>query len=214
MSSLTDSVAIFNYHRGMINTHGRESSFALGWKDVESQQIRFKALAGIGDLSGRSVLDTGCGYGDFLPYLSASYQDFTYTGMEQIPELLKEAVVRYRHLPETTFIQGNFTTAVLPAVDYVFASGSLNYRSTDPEFIFKVIDKLYGACNYGFAFNLLNHIVPNGLLVAYNPKQIISYCSSICPEVKLIQDYDPNDFTVYMYKQKDLNFNNLHSVKN
>jgi SAM-dependent methyltransferase len=206
MSSLTDSVAIFNYHRGMINTHGRESSFALGWKDVESQQIRFKALAGIDDLSGCSALDAGCGYGDFLPYLSACYKGFAYTGMEQIPELLKEAVVRYGKWPAANFIQGNFNTTLLPAVDYVFASGSLNYRSADPEFIFKAIDKLYGACNYGFAFNLLNHIVPNGLLVAYDPAQIISYCSSICQEVKLIQDYDPNDFTVYMYKQKDRYF--------
>ena len=206
MSSLTDSVAIFNYHRWMINTHGRESSFALGWKDIESQQIRFKALAGIGNLSGCSVLDAGCGYGDFLPYLSTSYKDFTYTGMEQIPELLKEAIVRHGHSPAANFIQGNFTTTLLPVVDYVFASGSLNYRSTDPDFIFNAIDKLYGACTYGFAFNLLNHIIPNGLLVAYNPGQIISYCSSICPEVKLIQDYDPNDFTVYMYKQKERYF--------
>jgi len=203
MSSLTDSVAIFNYHREMINTHGRESSFALGWKDVESQQIRFKALAGIGELSGRSVLDAGCGYGDLLPYLSAFYQDFTYSGMEQIPELLKEALVRYGKWPAANFIQGNFTATLLPAIDYVFASGSLNYRSTDPDFIFKAIDKLYAACNYGFAFNLLNHIVPNGLLVAYNPEQVISYCSSICPEVKLIQDYDPSDFTIYMYKKKE-----------
>jgi len=187
----------------MINTHGRESSFALGWKDIESQQVRFKTLAGIADLSGRSVLDAGCGYGDLLPYFSALYKNVTYIGIEQIPELLKEAILRYGMRPAATFIQGNFTTTKLPAVDYVFASGSLNYRSADPDFIFRAIDKLYEACSYGVAFNLLNYIVPNGLLVAYHPGQVISYCSSICPEVKLIQDYDPNDFTVYMYKRKE-----------
>jgi len=200
MNSLTDSAAIFNYHREMITTYGRESSFALGWKDFEGQQIRFKALAGVADLTGCSIVDAGCGYGDLLVCLSALYTGFTYTGIEQIPELLAQAVTRYGTWPAATFIHGNFTTALLPAADYVFASGSLNYRSNDPDFIFKAINKLYAACNYGFAFNLLNYIVPNGLLVAYNPDQIIRHCTPICREVKLIQGYDPNDFTVYMYK--------------
>jgi SAM-dependent methyltransferase len=203
MSSLTDSAAIFNYHRDMITAYGRESSFALGWKDMESQQTRFKTFAGIADLSGRSVLDAGCGYGDLLPYFSALYNDITYIGIEQIPELVQEAIARYGSRPAASFIQGNFTTDLLPAVDYAFASGSLNYRSADPDFVFKAIDKLYAACNYGFAFNLLSYIVPNGFLVAYNSNEVISYCSSICAQVKLVQGYDANDFTVYMYKQKD-----------
>lgn len=206
MNSLTDSAAIFNYHRDMIKSYGYESSLALGWKDVASQQIRFKTLAGIADLSGRSVLDAGCGYGDLLPYFSVLYNDITYIGIEQIPELLKEAIIRHGSRPAATFIHGNFITDLLPTADYVFASGSLNYQSADPDFIFKTIDKLYAVCGYGFAFNLLSSIVPNGLLVAYNPDQIICHCASICHEVKLIQGYDPNDFTVYMYKQKDRYF--------
>lgn len=190
----------------MISAYGAESSYALGWKDVESQQSRFKALAGIANLSDRSVLDAGCGYGDLLPYFSALYKDITYIGIEQIPELLQEAIARYGSRPAATFIHGNFTTDLLPAVDYVFASGSLNYQSADPDFIFKAIDKLYAACNYGFAFNLLSYIIPNGFLVAYNSNELISFCRSRCEAVKLVQGYDSNDFTVYMYKQKELHF--------
>lgn len=200
MSSSTDSAAIFNYHRDMMKKHGPVSSFAQGWRNQESQLIRFGALATIADLSNCSILDVGCGYGDLLPYLSAIYANIKYTGIEQIPEFLDKAMGRYGNSQHTSFLYGNFTTMDLPVAEYVLASGSLNYRSSDPGFIFNAIDKLYTACKSGFAFNLLSEIIPNGLIVAYNPEQIFQYCSSLCPKVKLVRDYDPDDFTVYMYK--------------
>ena len=200
MSSLADSTAIFNYHQRMIEVHGRDSSYALGWKDRNSQQVRFKALSGIADLSNHTILDAGCGYGDLLPCLSGIYKEIKYTGIEQIPALIDEANKRYGHLTNVRFIPGNFTTMDLPVSDYVFASGSLNYRSADADFIYKAIDKLYAACHIGFAFNLLSQIIPNGLIVAYDPEQIIRFCESVCPSVKLVGGYDPHDFTIYMYK--------------
>jgi SAM-dependent methyltransferase len=200
MTSLTDSSAIFSYHRDMIGRHGLQSSFALGWRDRESQLVRFKALSAIADLSGCSILDAGCGYGDLLPYLSALYGSFAYTGIEQVPELLDEAIERYGTWPGATFIPGNFTAMALPAADYVFASGSLNYGSAEPGFIFKMITKLFEASRRGFAFNLLSDIIPNGLLVAYDPERIVRFCKPICREVKLTRGYAEDDFTVFMYR--------------
>lgn len=199
MSALAGSSAIFNYHREMLEKYGPASSFALGWRDRESQLVRFRALAAIADLSNCSVLDAGCGYGDLLPYLSAIYANIEYTGIEQIPELLGTAISRYENL-HCRFLSGNFITMDLPAADYVLASGSLNYGSAEPDFIFKAIDQLYAACKSGLAFNLLSEIVPNGLIVAYDPEQIFSYCSSLCGKAELVRDYDPDDFTVYMYR--------------
>ena len=168
----------------MIELHGRDSSYALGWKDLNSQQVRFKAPAGIADLSDHTVLDAGCGYGDLLSCLSGIYKGIKYTGIEQIPALFDKANKRHGHLTNVSFIPGNFTTMDLPVSDYVFASGSLNYRSADAEFIFKMIRKLYAACRIGFAFNLLSQIIPNGLIVAYDPEQIIHFCESLCPLCK------------------------------
>jgi SAM-dependent methyltransferase len=200
MSSLTDSSAIFHYHRAMLKAYGAQSSYALGWRDTESQLIRFKQLAAIADLNGHSVLDAGCGYADLLPYLLDIYPQLShYYGMEQIPELLDEAMKRYGNIPGTSFISGNFTTRNLPVMDYVLASGSLNYDSSDPQFIFKAIARLYHNCNKGLAFNLLQHVPINGLLVAYNPQEILTYCSQIGKEVSLKQGYAEEDFTIWMY---------------
>jgi SAM-dependent methyltransferase len=146
------------------------------------------------------ILDAGCGYGYLLPYLSTIYSEIQYTGIEQISTLLDEAIRRHSHLPNASFISGNFTKMALPTADYVFASGSLNYHGTDADFIFKAIAKLFAACRIGFAFNPLSEIIPNDLIVAYDPGQIIPYCSSISPKVKLIRGYAPDDFTVLMYR--------------
>ena len=200
MNPLTDPAAIINYHRMMVGTYGPQSSLALGWRDMESQLVRFEALAGIADMSECSVLDAGCGYGDLLPYLTARYGPLNYTGIEQIPEFLDEANKRHGDQEHAVFINGNFALIDLPKADYVLASGSLNYHSEDPDFIFRVIAKLYSACRRGFAFNLLRAIVPNGLLVAYNSEKIMACCRSLCPNVKLVSDYAEEDFTIYMLR--------------
>jgi len=201
MSSLDDSAAIFSYHRGMLSAHGADSSLALGWLDTYSQIVRFEALAGIADLNRHSILDAGCGYGDLLPFLNQRFTGISYTGIEQIPELLDEAVRRNVNHPSGQFIAGNFAVMALPQADYVFASGSLNYRSADAEFIYKIIEKLYKACRFGLAFNLLCRITDVGLLVAYNPADIIDYCKSLCEDAELVNGYADEDFSVYMRRQ-------------
>jgi SAM-dependent methyltransferase len=200
MDSLADSAAIFSYHHDMLNEHGRGSSLALGWLDKQSQFVRYEALAEIADLSGHSILDAGCGYGDLLPFLNQRFTNITYTGIEQIPELLDEAIKRNINNTNGHFIQGNFVVMPLPPADYVFASGSLNYRSADPGFIYKIIEKLYAACRFGLAFNLLCKIPCNGVLVAYEPAHILDYCRSVCDNVALVTGYADEDFTIYMHK--------------
>lgn len=200
MSSLTDSSAIFHYHRAMIKQYGGQSSYALGWRDAESQISRFNILAEIGNMNEFSILDAGCGYADLLPFLQSIYPDTRYyCGIEQIPELLDKAIERYSHQSGTSFISGNFITRVLSVMDYVLASGSLNYASSDPEFIFKAIAKLYNNCTMGLAFNLLKTVPVNGLLVAYNPQEITTYCRSLSENVLLKDDYSDEDFTIFMY---------------
>lgn len=200
MNTAADSQAIFDYHRNMIFFHGNQGTAALGWKDQESQLIRFKVLARIADLNGCSVLDTGCGHGDLLAYLLPLYPQITYMGLEQIPELLVEANRRYGKLPNCSFIQGNFMSDEIPASDYVIASGSLNYFNSDPDFIYKAIAKLLAHSKLGMGFNLLSNIIPNGLLVAYDQQKILAFCQTISRKALLINDYSEEDFTIFLYR--------------
>lgn len=184
----------------MIALHGNHSSYALGWRDEESQIVRFKALAEVADLNNHSVLDAGCGYGDLYNYLKGLYPGLgNYCGIEQIPELLDEAMRRCPDLAATAFISGNFMIRRLPLMDYALACGSLNYSSSDPHFIYKAISRLYDSCTKGLAFNILSKIPSNNLLIAYRPEEIRHYCLTLSRKVVLKNDYTDDDFTIFMY---------------
>lgn len=200
MNSLNDSGAVFSYHRKMAALHGADSSLALGWLTPRDQQIRFEALTGIATLKGKTVLDAGCGYADLLGFLLPDNQPSHYYGIEQIPELIEEAELHYGQLETVTLIARNFMATDLPAADYVFASGSLNYGSSDAAYIFKAISKLFECCKSGLAFNLLRYVSNTGLLVAYEPDMILAHCRTLSNNVILKQDYDDQDFTIWMYR--------------
>lgn len=168
--------------------------------DQRSQAVRFEALSQIADLTNHAVLDAGCGYGDLYAYLGSLYPNINYSGIEQIPELLEEAERRYGSHPETTFLPGNFMTVKLAPTDYVLASGSLNYHSEDPQFIYKAIAKLYSSCTLGLGFNLLRHIPHEGVIVAYDAQLILNYCQTLSPRVVFLDDYDTDDFTLFLYR--------------
>lgn len=200
MHTLDDSGAIFRYHRDMAALHGADSSYALGWRSDHDQQIRFAALAKIAPLNGKTILDAGCGYADLFSYLRDRFAITHYYGVEQIPELVDIAISRYGHLPKARFISGSFLNRELPVCEYVFASGSLNYSSSDPTFIYKAISKLYNYCSEGLAFNLLSTVSAPGFLTAYTPEDILAYCRTLSRRVTLDDSYAAEDFTVFMYK--------------
>jgi SAM-dependent methyltransferase len=195
-----DNAAIFDYHRSMISFHGNTGPAALGWRDRESQLVRFKVLAEVANLDKCSILDAGCGHADLLGFLLPKYPNLVYTGIEQIPELLNEARRRYSSRTNTNLIPGDFTDTSLPLADYVFASGSLNYYQTDPDFIYRAIETLYNSCKKGLAFNLLHTIIPNGLLAAYEPGKILDFCKTLSDRCILTDNYSGEDFTIFMYR--------------
>ena len=200
---LTDAAAIFRFHKEQVKVFGKGSTEALGWTSADAQLQRFEVLSAIADLDLQIVLDAGCGHGDLGAYLHTKYPSLTYIGIEQIPELLDNAIEQYAHIPETIFMQGDFTSATLPEADYILACGSLNYRSSDPEFIFKTIEKLFKDCKKGLGFNLLSMLHdPHPLIVAYNPALILSFCQKLTPYVRFIDGYRENDFSIFMYQNQ------------
>lgn len=190
-----------SYHDMRVKEFGEGTVEALGWLDKTSQLSRFAMLAGIGDMNNHSVLDVGCGYGDLREYLGERYPDLHYSGLDQAGAFLAVASERYQ-LPNTTFLLGDFFTAELPHTDYVLLSGSLNYKSSDPDFIYKMISKLFNACEIACGFNLLSKINdPGGILMAYDPDKIMNHCLTLTDNVVLHNQYCDGDFTVWMYRK-------------
>jgi len=65
----------------------------LGWGSIEQQKHRFKqAIDQICFTEGKTILDIGCGFGDFSALLIEEKKSFkSYTGWDINPDLIKEA---------------------------------------------------------------------------------------------------------------------------
>ena len=83
-----------NYYAEKLNYFGKESPFGVDWNSIESQELRFKILSEIIEEKSDShftILDYGCGTGDYLKYLSKRYNNFEYTGYDLAEEMINAA---------------------------------------------------------------------------------------------------------------------------
>jgi len=196
------TASIFRYHQTLIERHGAGTTRALGWQKIEGQSARFDTLCQIGDLSGHSVLDAGCGHADFFPFLNKRFSSVSYYGCEQIPDLLQVASQRYKRATNVVLLPGNFLDEAMPITDFVLVSGSLNYRQSDANFVYNSIKTLFAKCRIALGFNLLSGGVESStVLTAYHPDDILDFCRTLSKRVQFHVGYWPDDFTVFVYKE-------------
>jgi trans-aconitate methyltransferase len=199
--TVEEHYSINRYHKNLITENGNSGYKAVGWKSEMHQQKRFEVLAQIGDITNCSLLDVGCGNGAFRKYMEDYEISFRqYIGIDINDSLLDSAIGAYAHLPNTLFLKGDFTTALLPATDYIVASGAMSYYSSDEQFLEKAIGKLFDSCFIGLGVNLLSAVDdPSGFLRAYKADEILAVCNKISKNVVLQNTYLQHDFTIFMY---------------
>jgi SAM-dependent methyltransferase len=199
--STIHKIYIQKYHEQKIAEFGSETAESLGWFTTETQHKRFDVLAQIGNLNNCTILDIGCGNADLCSYLNQKFEQIQYHGIDLISLFLDNAIEKNKDFPNTRFYVGDFMDADLPAADYILLSGALNYKNTDPDYIFKAIAKLYHHSKIGLAFNLLSEALsPDSIIVSYPPAIIKAFCETLSPKVVLKNDYDDSDFTLFVYK--------------
>jgi len=164
------------------------------------QQLTFlEVLAEIGDLSGRSVLDVGCGWGALYGYLGGEDFAGVYTGVELLPHLVEEARDRY---PEADFRQGDFLNMNLPRYDYVIASGLFDFAA--PGMVQRLratLGRMFNRCLLGMAWNkFLQAACTRPEHYGEALEELMAACDALSPWVILRRDYDPGHASFYLYK--------------
>jgi ubiquinone/menaquinone biosynthesis C-methylase UbiE len=191
---------IVDRHRDSLTRHGYHPN-ALYWSSREIQEVRFEVLADIGIVSGASVLDVGCGFGDFKRWFDRQGGELAFTGIDLSPDLLCEAKKRHEG---SVFFCGDLFDMDFDehSFDWVILSGALNEQLGDKgEYARRVIKRMYALCRKGVAFNLLDARYLNAHdLQSHQPEDMLGFCRRLCPDSSLHDDYLKNDFTIHMHR--------------
>jgi len=175
----------------------------VGWRSLHNQQARFEALAGIGDLRGKSILDLGCGLGCFYGFLKARGWEGDYTGMDLLGSMVKNARARF---PAARFERRDILKHP-PAErwDYVFISGIFNHRVSDNwGWMERTVKGCLSLAERGVAFNVLN------LEAGWYDRDLFYVHPGALEEkvrlwsggnYKMVSGYLPEDVTAYLYKK-------------
>jgi len=188
---------IFKFYESKLDTEKTVKS--LGWGSIEGQKIRFKKLIERMGFN-ESVLDVGCGYGDFFHYLKCYLllHENNYCGIDIREDAITEARKRYSkghfHIGDIEIINNKY--------DWIVASGIFCHpNENNHQYILKNIQKFYSLCNKGVSVNFLSQYSHNKNPEMYyaDPLEIIKSVSEhITHKYILMTDYLPNDFTIIL----------------
>lgn len=198
------------YFGAKLQIHGSTPQGA-GWRDQESQELRFLKLVEVtrGVRKGRLV-EVGCGWGAFPLWAKREGWDFEYTGYDVSPEMISAAQSACRGLTTASFVCG---TGPFAPADWVVASGIFNVRLDISDAVWRTnvdetIDAIGQAARLGFAINFLTGFSDDDrketyLYYPYPGEMLDAVMSRHGRTAVLLQDYPLYEFTILVYKFDD-----------
>lgn len=200
---------LIHAYRERLRAHGPGSQ-AVQYADRESHFARFEILAGV-DPAMRSVLDVGCGLGDFCHFLRARGSAARYHGVDIVPEFVEHTLAAFAEDDAATASLMDAETEALPdGHDYAVLSGVFNNAMEDNwGFMTRTLARMWSAAGLGIAFNAMSTYVDyrDPELFYVDPMQVFEFCKvHLGGHPVLRHDYVvrpggfPFEFAVYVYK--------------
>ena len=201
MSRKTQLAETVQRYQAALDKHG-DSPKSLLWNSKNSAEIRYYNLIADIDFEGKSILDIGCGMGNIIPYIEKQTKNFTYTGIDLLPEFVEKAQEKY---PQHTFLAGDYMQLMHPA-DIVMCSGALN--SNIPNVVEErkeAVGMMFDYANEVLAFNMAGgHPQPknyDSYIVHYiDSLPFIKFLFTLTSKVIIRHHYTPKDFTAILFK--------------
>jgi len=200
--NIKDKKLIIKRYEDRFKEHGINVQ-ALASGSTDHQKIRFDALLEVGNLNGKTVLDIGCGFGDFYGYLKEKGITAKYIGVDICPPFIDVCKERF---PEAAFEVCDIENSTPEGkFDYVISSQTFNNKlqfSDNEKVIRNVIKKCYEICEEGVAVDMMTKYVDfeEPRLHYYSPEEIFTFCKKLTKRVTLRHDYPLFEFMIYLYK--------------
>jgi SAM-dependent methyltransferase len=171
---------------------------AAGWMSEENQYANFVLISSIISPNS-SVLDVGCGQGDFYNYIKNN--KIQYYGIDISELMIKKAK---QTNPNVKFFQKDFLEEKFENFDYVIASGAFSFKTKNQyEYIENCIEKCYKTCNKAAALTVTSELADikyDEPLFYYSPIQILEIALKFTPYIIINTSSLPNELVLFLYK--------------
>jgi len=159
-----------------------------------------------------SILDVGCGYGDLLRFLKQNGWSGRYCGLDINPGLISEGK---RRDPDADLrLHDIQESEVGELFDWCF---SCHVITSDTEKIAylvhlqEMLESMWLHCRKGVLFNLLSPLADYTNPIHARPQlgDVLAITAKLTNRFTLRHDYMPFEFTLQLYKQNQINRENL-----
>lgn len=195
-----DKKRVINRYNSRLKQFGKDiRTLASGTE--ERRRIRYNVLSEVGLKTENSVLDLGCGFGDFYSFLTEKQIYINYTGYDINPKLIE---VAREKIPQQKFEVKDIQIDEFPVFDFIVSSSAFNLRLIDGDnyrFIEEILGLCYEHAKCGVAIDFLSSYVdfetPD--VFHYSPERVFSIAKKISKRVCLRHDYPLFEFCIYLY---------------
>jgi SAM-dependent methyltransferase len=154
-----------------------------------------------------SIVDIGCGFGDFYGYMTSKGWRGDYLGIDIVPELIDEAKRRY---PNARFSVQDIQEQRIPKIfDWCISCHALSSDTAEKPFLShfeEMINLMWAACNRGLVFNMLSPLADYTNPIHARPpiSSIIDVITKLTGRFTIRHDYMPYEYAVYLYKENKI----------
>lgn len=170
------------------------SAQGVHWNSKYTQYKRFEVLTKQmkKDIKTSSIVDVGSGFGEYYTYLQNNNKiPNHYIGVDCEENMVN---ISRKRFPSVEFLHQDILTDVLIPSDYYVCSGAMNILNRKDVSLF--IERCFEYSQKKFVFNYLKNETFNDI----EKQDIIDISKKITPNIKVIEGYLDNDFTIVMVK--------------
>ena len=189
--------AIIEHYLQLYKKYGKNFK-ALGWLKG-NQDIRFEIIKQIGITKKSSVLDVGCGFGDFYEFLKSKKMNCSYYGVDINEKFLE--IARERN-PSVKFeLRDIQKTKFSRKFDWVIATGISNHATNYPH-LKNILKEMFNISKKGVVMDFISDYVDfkNKGIFYTSPEIMFETAKKLTRRVTLRHDYMPFEYCLYLYK--------------
>lgn len=192
------------YSNRFLNSDDPRYILSTGSRDREL--IRFNALVESGIVDGSTVLDLGCGIGNFYKFLKENFKEINYIGVDLVPEFIDYCNKEFKDEAKFYCEDMNKIIDSLDYIDVVVSSQCFNRKMSDQDngkFARSVIEKVFnkGARVISMDFLSDNVDFQEERLQYHSVVEMTSFASKLTNQFSIRHNYPLFEFNLSIYQK-------------